>query len=198
MIQQIDICNMALSHIAVKSITSIDEQSEPARKCKLFYNPALDAYLRDHDWNFAGQNEALALIADETIHGWGYLYKYPSNCLFVRKIFDESTDFTTKDSELFDLVQSPDTNQKAIATDVATAYIRFTKRVTDANMFDPLFVEGFSYKLASLIAKPLTGNETLGEKMAIQAERIGNRAKVTNKTERRETLKKVSSYEDAR
>ena len=33
-----DVCNIALAHIAKAKIASIDEASEQARQCKLFYD----------------------------------------------------------------------------------------------------------------------------------------------------------------
>ena len=48
-----DVCNMALAHIAKGRISNIDEQSELARQCKLFYEPTRKELLRSYTWGFA-------------------------------------------------------------------------------------------------------------------------------------------------
>lgn len=45
-----DVCNMALAHIAKGRISNIDEQSELARQCKLFYEPTRKELLRSYTW----------------------------------------------------------------------------------------------------------------------------------------------------
>ncbi len=198
MASQVDICNFALSNIGAKSITAIDQISEEARKCLLFWEQALDSTLRSHDWNFAGQNIALALIADETVIGWDYLYGYPANCLMIRKIYSESTDFDAKYTEEFEEMLSPSTNQKSIATDVEDAYARFTMRVTDTTLFDASFVKALSYELSSLLAKPLTGDLNMAKAMSAAAAGTISAAMGHNKSEGKETLKRTSTTLDSR
>lgn len=195
---QVDICNLALSHIAAKNITAMDEGREEARKCSLFWGPALEAALRSHDWNFAGQNEALAEISGETVMGYAYLYKYPANCLSVRSIYNESTDRKQKRTEDYKLLLSPSSQQRAIATDVELAQIEYTMALVDPSLFDSVFVMALSYQLAALLAKPLTGDTSLGSAMAAMAKAVVDEAKLANKQETKEETKKTSSYIDAR
>lgn len=198
MISKVDIYNMALGHIAIDDITSPDEDSEPARKCELFWLPSLKAILRAHDWGFAGQNEALAVIADETIIGWTYLYKYPANCLMLRKIYNEGTDLTQVRTDPFKVTLSPDTNQKSIASNLQGAYIEYTTLVEDPTLYDASFVEAVSFKLASFLAKPLTGDSSMREALTRMAMATVESAKSNNKTETHETQKRVSKYVTAR
>ena len=48
-----DICNMALAFIAKGRISSMDEQTEQARQCKLFYDIVKKDLLRNYTWGFA-------------------------------------------------------------------------------------------------------------------------------------------------
>jgi hypothetical protein len=91
-----------LSHIKIEQITSLSEQSEPARKCNLFYDRTRRAALRACDWNFAGVNQVLNLLGDQAtaaanpddiskqdvIPQWSFLYAVPAKCLRVRRIYN--------------------------------------------------------------------------------------------------------------
>ena len=70
MISQVEICNLALTHLGVKTITLLTEPSEGARRIKAVYDSTRDSVLRAHNWNFAGKTEALAEISGEPTLGW--------------------------------------------------------------------------------------------------------------------------------
>src|SRR4051812_32897245 len=83
----VGICNMALGHLAVgKAIGALTEASQEARACLRFYEQARDEVLRDFPWPFATTVEALALVAVQPTTEWGYSYRYPLNCLALRRI----------------------------------------------------------------------------------------------------------------
>lgn len=84
-----DICNMALAYIAKSRIASMDEQTEAARQCKLFYDTTRKQLLREYSWGFAKRVDKLAELtqADKSPY-WKYIYAYPERCVCVRKIFD--------------------------------------------------------------------------------------------------------------
>lgn len=57
-----NICNMALSYLARQRINDINEQSETARQCNLFYEQAKRELLREYTWGFAKRVAPLALL----------------------------------------------------------------------------------------------------------------------------------------
>lgn len=194
---QVEICNLALNHIGVRNITSMAELSEAARRCTLVYEPAVEAVLREHSWNFATKVVALALISGETVPGWDYLYTYPANCLNPIKVYDEENARTTTPFE-FRVLQAPTGNVKAIATNVEDAYCEYVAKITDETMFDTSFVEALAYKLAGQLAQPLTKNTQLGVNMLNIYNQTINKAKATNKNEGNVKNEQVSAYIDAR
>ena len=155
---QLAICNMALAHIGKAPITSINDATESARKCLLFYDNTKKAVLRRIDWPFARTAEALGLIDLETIPGWSYLYTYPSDAVLVRKILIENASSTDKSYDWIGCL-SPVTATKSIACNVSDAYAEYTANILDPTQFDPLFVDAFAAKLAATIAQPLTGSQ---------------------------------------
>ena len=82
-----DICNMALNHIGKGTITSLHEDTEEARTCKVHYDLQRKVLLRSYNWSFALKTAELAQI-DTTVPGWDYVYAYPNDCVMARKIFN--------------------------------------------------------------------------------------------------------------
>jgi hypothetical protein len=163
----IDVCNLALNHLGLGTIASLAETSKSALKCSAFFNMARDAVLRAHEWNFAEKEEALALISDETLTGWEYLYVVPAKCLKIRSVFTEDT-LEIPEPQPFKIGLSPVTAVKAIATDLEDAYIKYTRQVDDPSLWDPLFVMALSFYLAWLLAAPLCGDPAKGESVRLK------------------------------
>jgi hypothetical protein len=193
-----DIVNMALSHIGQKIITSVESGTEEqAKKARLLYDNARDAVLRTRSWNFATKIEPLATISGESIPGWNYLYQRPSKCLLVRKIFAAGGGSNPTAEEHKELL-SPTTNVNAIAAQISGAYIEYTMQVVDVSLYDTGFIEALSYKLASMLAQPLTGNKDLGVTMLGIFKQVIDDAGRTNASEGNVKPVSTSSYIDAR
>ena len=73
MLNNTDVCNMALAHLGKGRIANIDEQTEQARQCKLFYETTKKQLLREYTWGFAKRIMKLAELTDESPY-WEYLY----------------------------------------------------------------------------------------------------------------------------
>ena len=196
MISEVQICNMAVGHIGVKGILSLEENHETARKCKLYYSIARDAALRDANWNFATSFAKLVKLADAA-PGWEYLYAKPLNCVKVRKIFNDSSLHRPMLND-FRVIQAPNLNVPAIATSLELAWAEITYLTKDTNVFDPKFVEDLSYKLASMLAVPLTGKEDVGRGLAALAAGILGDTIHANATEGSITPKKYSPLIESR
>lgn len=101
-----DICNQALGALGTRSqITSMNESSEEARYCRLYYESTRSGLLRGAHWNFARKTAYLTLLkampgtpenSDPSTANWDpatmpappwlYEYAYPSDCQQVRYI----------------------------------------------------------------------------------------------------------------
>ena len=82
-----DIWNTALSHLGIsKEVASVDESSAEAKACRRFYDTTIKAVLKDYSWPFASKIATLNLITANPNDEWAYSYRYPSDCLFFRRI----------------------------------------------------------------------------------------------------------------
>lgn len=150
-----EICNQALAHCMLSTgITSLTENSTPARACLLFYAQARDELLEEFSWPFARKQAALALIASNPTNEWAYSYAMPTNALGIRRMQIGSTRVDTSTSRApYARVGS------LIYTDMPSAIIEYTERVTAVERFPPSFVAALAYKLASMIAAMVTGGD---------------------------------------
>lgn len=175
MTSEVEICNLALSHIRAGSINSLTEASIQAQQCKLKYPILRDQMLQDAPWQFARSLKALALLTDE-LFNWIYVYQYPSDCLFINRLHidfaEVSSDTSTSAiaSRYYDRgLPRPDLNQqvehkiynidgnKVIAANNENLRIDYRNRIEDPNLFSLNFIMGLSHLLAAELAIPLVG-----------------------------------------
>lgn len=153
------ICNYALSHLGVsKPIANVDtEQSQEASACRSFYDISRDKVLRDINWPFATRIAALALIEENPNEEWLYSYRYPSNCLDVRKIQSGVRNETSSQRVPYKI--GSDDEGLVIYTDREDAILEYTVRITNTEFYPSDFTLALSYKIASHIAARITNGD---------------------------------------
>ena len=167
MASEIDICNLALSHLGdTATIASLDppEGSAQAEHCARFYPIARDSLLEMHAWGFATRRAKLALLASGWPE-WSYAYAQPADALNIIAILPpgSSDDYSAgvPDSAGGPYVPQPfsceinDAGAPVIYTDQADAVLRYSATVSDPTRFSPLFVMTLSWHLASMLAGPV-------------------------------------------
>ncbi len=151
---------------------------------------------------------------------WTYLYAYPSACVFVHKIFnpyqpiipspyqnapayegygastDESTGLTR--GARYEVIRSMQSNELAIATNLGSAWAKYTRDITDSSQFDDLFVTALAYRLASELSLPLTGDKMLAQMVEQKLTNVMGEAKRQNLSEYPEQGPTSSNYERVR
>ena len=221
---KIIIANKALSHIKQRTITSLDENSEQARKVNLFYDCVRRAALRSCDWRFATQKPILALLGDiqtaadnptdqskqDIIPQWMYTYAYPSKCIRVRKVFnpqvfvdispynDRSIIDRSARIHLYEVCRSPITNQMAIGCNLPFASCEITADITDESQFDDLFQDSMAWLLAQELAVPLSCDQELKDSVDRDCKAVFDEAKRKNGGEGTEVAPRYSNFEMAR
>lgn len=154
-----EICNLALSHLAVgKEIANIEtEQSQEASACRRFYESARDATLRDFVWPFARRYYTLELVEEDPNDEWKYSYRYPSSCLKIHKILSTIRNDTRQSRRSYMIGQ--DDTGRLVYTDVQFANILYTHKEIDPDKYTTDFIMALSFRLAGYIAPRLTGGD---------------------------------------
>lgn len=150
---------MALSHIGVsKPIGNLDtEQSQEAAACRTFYEISRDSVMRAIQWPFATKIAALALIEEDPNDEWAYSYRYPSDCLDIRKIQSGIRNETSAQRIPYKIAS--DDQGLLIFSDREDAILEYTVRIENVDLFPPDFMMALSYKIASYIAPRLTAGD---------------------------------------
>jgi hypothetical protein len=91
MASKTDVCNLALMRMGVsQSLTNVDtDGTREALSCLVVFDKERDFVLRDFPWSRARAYATPTLatnFANPANSDWTYAYRYPSDCLFVRRI----------------------------------------------------------------------------------------------------------------
>jgi len=158
---EVEICNLALQQMGRGlSITTLTPYDTASRLCARQYPISRDAVLRAYPWNFAQRRDELDAHADEPAFEFTYMYALPSDYLGNLRLFDN-------DDQAFKIetyVVSTVSTIKVVLTDVGEPLqVKYTARVTDPTLFDPLFIEALAAHIASNIAVPLSESQSKAE-----------------------------------
>lgn len=157
------IANLALSRISQDQILSLDDDSPSARFCKSFFDQARDEVLQSNPWRFAVKVAELSALTSEPLLEWEKEFQLPSDCLRVLSLNGAGPHDR---SDYFEV------QGKRLLTNEGTAIIKYVWRVTDGSFYHPLFVSALSCLLASMIAKPLTGDSGAAQGLLTEYTRL--------------------------
>ena len=170
MASEVDICNLALSHLGDSAtVSSLDppEGSVQSEHCARFYPIARDSLLEMHPWGFATKRVQLAQLGTGWPE-WDYSYAQPSDALNIIAVLPpDATDDYSQGLSNVPMAAGGSYVPKAfsceidsngadvIYTDQENAVLRYTALVSDTTKFSPLFVMTLSWHLASMLAGPI-------------------------------------------
>lgn len=154
------IANIALTRMGVdKAIANLTtEQSKEAALIRRIYEDERKYVLRDFPWPWASAYAEPGLVggsASEAVNGdWQYSYRYPPDCLFVRRIVRASKGREDPHPPPFRVGR--DASGRLIFTDETEIEIEYTVDVTDPEEYDTMFVSMLAWKLAAVAAPAMS------------------------------------------
>lgn len=185
-----EIANAALTMLGEQSIMNIDDESDTARAVQRIYAITLDAALRDHNWNFATLRRDLAEVADTPTFGFDHMYILPTDPYCLRVV---TTNLTPDVKWSIETYESGATRSRVIVTDACSVAIVYVARMTDPTVWDGLFVDAFTFELASRIGYALSGKEQLAQGLAARAELAWRKARARDGQEGRPLRRLLST-----
>ncbi|MBT7082068.1 MAG: hypothetical protein HN929_11510 [Chloroflexi bacterium] len=147
----LQISNKALRKIGVREISSLDEDSGPAKRCQSTVVEIIKEVLSLHPWGSATVWGTLSLSADSTApFGYQYSYDLPRNAISV-------VDVRPIGSLAHLGSKFERTNTRKLYTDVSPCYVRYVAYdLAYLNGAPPLFLDTCAYRLAIEISKALS------------------------------------------
>lgn len=184
-ISNIDIANEAIVLIGGNKITSFsDTDSKSAITANMLYNVEKESLLRSHVWNFAKKYSILNELQSEPSFQFSKIYQLPNDFLRLVRINEHTGGWEIVQDKFYTCMDK-----------VEMVYV---ENITDPNLFDPLFRSALVFKLASLMAYPITGSESQGRHYAQQFEFKIREAKQVNALEGYPKTLKPASWNRAR
>lgn len=183
-VSQVQIAKLALSHIGDRyDITDLDEASPEAEQVNLVFENVRDALLREHPWKFSLRYVSPSNLIGTPPAGWTYMFTYPSDALRVWRIVNPLDPVGDRlDPVPFTVARNAD-DVKVLLSNIEEPEFEYTKTVTNTFEFDAHFDMALSWKIAEHIAMPLTGDQSIKNQMAMEAQRYVGRAKMEDGNE---------------
>lgn len=159
MASQIDIVNLALSHIGQKEwVADLNETSSAAQAVKTVWTIAVRKVQRDAPWRFCRRFSSMATVASVPTTDWLYAYQQPADCLIPRRVVATSSalaSVTRMETAPQPFSTMSTGSGMLVLCDKTPATLEYTAYVADTAQWSDDFVMAFSLYLAAMLAMPL-------------------------------------------
>jgi hypothetical protein len=160
--------------LQVREVVEIEtDTSNDVRVLNLFYDTALESTLKDLDLDSLSAPITLELLAELDDGGpWKYVYKYPNNCAFFRRIVSGAVTDTkrTHISKRIGMYLGGATPQKAIFTNEYEAVAECIPNDLPLAALSVMGGMALVYRLASLASPLITGKGAQKLKDSLRAD----------------------------
>jgi hypothetical protein len=159
---QTRIVNKALVLLGTSAtIASLDDGSLLARAASAVWDEARDEVQADHPWNECLRRGPLAASADYTpAVEYLYAYELPQDCLRWLPWERDHEAWFEGEQEI-----GPNDRRYLLTSAEAPLYARWIKRVEDVGAWSPGLKSAVAAKLAKYLAKPVTGQSGMIDRM---------------------------------
>ncbi len=159
-----EISNQALGHLGRHQnfVTDLEaDQTEEAENCRIFIATARDVVLAVYHWPFAKARQELVELTDEDARDeWEHVFALPDDCIiprYIRPVGLGKRALSRSERIPFTTEKSSQSEASVLLCDLPNPLLIYTARITEPTRFSAPFSLLLSYKLAELIARPLTG-----------------------------------------
>lgn len=162
----VEIANFALGNVAEQRITTLEDNSEPARLCLLHIAQSVREVLAMGRWKCARKPAELNLLTEAPLFGWEKAFQLPVD--FIRLVSLNDLDPDDIDEPIYEV------QGRTLLTDEDVASIVYVRDLTvgDGNVNDmtPLLTKAAVLTLAAKLAWPLQQSRTLQENLEQRAD----------------------------
>jgi hypothetical protein len=154
-----EIANLAIGHLGIgKEIENLDDESSAeARACRRFFEAARLQVLRDFPWGFATKFAALAVVEADPTDEWAFAYRYPSDCVNLRRILSGLRTDNRQSRVSFRKVTGSD--GPLVYCSLSEAQAEYTTSSYEESSVTSDFEMALSYRLAHYIAPAITAGD---------------------------------------
>lgn len=169
MTDRTSICNSALIEAEQDTtITSMDEASPMAERCRRIYDSTRRELLSRYPWTFAQKFVKLARV-DEGVEGYKYAYKYPAEALRINDIYVNEALFKLRRGIVFEEADARIgllNREKCIFCDYEEPFVCENLDVDNEDLFPAHFERLFYLAMAMKIAKMSGATDAIKDRIA--------------------------------
>ncbi len=156
MISLVTLANIVLSHIGVgRTISNLESDgSEDADAINAFWDVALADHFRAFPWAFSRRIVAAALVEEDPTSEWGFSYRYPSDCVMLRRIVTGARAPSRASRDPYWV--GGDASGRLIYSNTEDMEIEYTALVDDESRWPSDFAMSFTFLLAYYVAPRLS------------------------------------------
>lgn len=169
MYDKLEIFNLALGALLLNK-QLVDAESDTSKEAKVlrqFYPIALAQTLQDLDLDATAERHALELMYNNPNSEWQYAYKYPTKCLFFRRIVSGYR----RDNRMTSIPRAQGTinGVKVIFTDQPSAIGEFIHKEINLASLNASAGLALAYRLAFLASSLIVGKGALKIRQDVQS-----------------------------
>jgi hypothetical protein len=170
MASETDIANLALQHLGIDPIITIEETANKvSRTCKVNFDQARDEALMTAMWSSAKKQETLTKLTEVPVFNWSAYYQLPADFLRLIEIDGESAwmaeEYFEQHGKKLAVGRGSDSGPETVS-------ILYIRQETNPTLFEPLLVETIAMLLAIKCARTLTGSDNKAQSLREEYERI--------------------------
>lgn len=166
----VQIAKLALQHIGDRyDLTSLSDATPEAEQVNLVFDDARDTLQAEHPWKFCRSFYSPSQLSGTVPANWAYMFAYPPDALRVWRI--EHPMGRNQPPIPFDVLRADigGTSTKVLVSNESAPEFMYSQKITSALEFSPHFVTALSWKIAHMIAMPLTGNMEVKDRVQREA-----------------------------
>lgn len=185
-VSEVQVCNLALSSIGGGAqIGSLEDPTAEARKCRQWFGPTLNEFLRDIEWQSVSKHKNLSPLPDAPSNGWGHQYLYPADALRINRVYSTTASGEIVLSPRLDYeIGRTASNQLVIYCNLADGIgIEYTAKASVELLTDGEAM-AFQFLLASRLARAIRNDENKAQALYLEYQRALADAMGENATER--------------
>lgn len=153
MASKVSIANRALTKLGAERILLLEDENQQARVMKSMFDDVRDAEIRRNRWKFAIKRAELVALAAAPLFGYRNQFPLPNDYIGLVQVGEH---YVRTGQQALWSVEGGN-----ILTNLpAPMRIRYQARIENTGLFDPLFVEVLSCKLAMEASETLTQSGT--------------------------------------
>jgi len=172
----IELCNAALLLTGGAMINNLDEPTQEARGCKVFWEQTRTALLAAHPWNCALSWHAPGMIGEAGINGaplWPYRYAFslPPDCLRVLRIENglPTGSLDTGAARPVPFLAARDKERLILCCDLLTPTLLYIADIESPKLLSPGLREAMILHMAARLCLHLAESSPLYEKLEARA-----------------------------